>query len=99
MDYKSIIAENLCTHIDMDKETIVRFIENPPKPEMGDFAFPCFQLAKAMKKAPNMIAQDLKAQIGSIEGFDKVEAFGPYVNFFVAKSDFIKGIFFIHNFN
>ncbi|MEG1255718.1 arginine--tRNA ligase [Clostridium sp.] len=92
MNYKSIIAENLCTHIDMDKELILRFIENPPKPEMGDFAFPCFQLAKTMKKAPNMIAQDLKSQIGNIEGFDKIEAFGPYVNFFVGKGDFIKDI-------
>lgn len=92
MDYKNIIAENLCTHIDMDKESIIRLIENPPKPEMGDLAFPCFQLAKSMRKAPNMIAQDLKAQLGTIDGFERVDAFGPYVNFFVAKSNFMKEI-------
>ena len=73
MDYKNIIAENLCKHIDMEKETIERLVENPPKPEMGDFAFPCFQLAKSMKKAPNMIAQDLKVLLGSIDGFEKIE--------------------------
>ncbi len=92
MDYKNIIAENLCTHIDMDKESIVRLIENPPKPEMGDLAFPCFQLAKSMRKAPNMIAQDLKMQLGTIDGFERVDAFGPYVNFFVAKGNFMKDI-------
>ena len=36
MDYKNIIAENLCKHIDMEKETIERLVENPPKPEMGE---------------------------------------------------------------
>lgn len=92
MNYKRIIADTLSAHIDLDKETIERLVENPPKPEMGDFAFPCFQLAKTMKKAPNMIAQDLKVQLGEVEGFEKVEAFGPYINFFVAKSDFMKEI-------
>ncbi|HBL07244.1 MAG TPA: arginine--tRNA ligase, partial [Clostridium sp.] len=86
MEYKNIIAENLCKHIDMEKETIERLVENPPKPEMGDFAFPCFQLAKSMKKAPNMIAQDLKGLLGNLDGFEKIEAFGPYINFFVAKN-------------
>ncbi|HAR85443.1 MAG TPA: arginine--tRNA ligase, partial [Clostridium sp.] len=65
------IAENLCKYIDMEKETIERLVENPPKPEMGDFAFPCFQLAKSMKKAPNMIAQDLKGLLGNLDGFEK----------------------------
>jgi arginyl-tRNA synthetase len=92
MDYKSIIAENLCKYIDIEKETIERLVENPPKPEMGDFAFPCFQLAKSMKKAPNMIAQDLKAQLGNVDGFERIDAFGPYINFFVAKNDFMKEI-------
>ncbi len=92
MEYKNIIAENLCKHIDMEKETIERLVENPPKPEMGDFAFPCFQLAKSMKKAPNMIAQDLKGLLGNLDGFEKIEAFGPYINFFVAKNDFMKEI-------
>ncbi|MEG2288574.1 MAG: arginine--tRNA ligase [Clostridium sp.] len=92
MDYKNIIAENLCTYIDIDTETIIKVIENPPKADMGDFAFPCFQLANAMKKAANIIAQDLKLQMGNIDGFEKIEVLGPYVNFFVAKSDFIKDI-------
>lgn len=92
MDYKNLVAENLVKYIDMDVESIVRLIENPPKPEMGDLAFPCFQLAKSMRKAPNMIAMDLKEQLGKLEGFEKVESFGPYLNFFVAKSDYMKEI-------
>lgn len=90
MNYKNQISQELSKYIDMDREALEGLIENPPKPEMGDFAFPCFQLAKLMKKAPNMIAMDLKEKLGQVEGFEKVEAFGPYVNFFVAKSEFMK---------
>ena len=36
---------------------------------MGDFAFPCFRLAKAFRKAPNMIAEELTAQINEYEYF------------------------------
>lgn len=92
MDYKSIIAEKLSAHIDMNKEEIEKLVENPPKPEMGDFAFPCFQLAKKMRKAPNMIASEAKEALGLIDGFEKIEVFGPYINFFVAKNDFMKEI-------
>ena len=69
MNYKSVIAENLSAHIDMNKEEIEKLVENPPKPEMGDFAFPCFQLAKKMRKAPNMIASEVKESLGAINGF------------------------------
>ena len=92
MNYKSVIAENLSAHIDMNKEEIEKLVENPPKPEMGDFAFPCFQLAKKMRKAPNMIASEVKEALGAINGFEKIEAFGPYINFFVAKNEFMKEI-------
>ncbi|MEG0774791.1 arginine--tRNA ligase [Clostridium sp.] len=89
MNYKNLIVENLSKYIDMDLEAIERLVEIPPKPEMGDFAFPCFQLAKTMRKAPNAIATDLKEKFPS-EGFEKIETFGPYLNFFVDKSAFIK---------
>ena len=56
---------------------------------MGDFAFPCFQLSKVMRKAPNMISEELKSKI-NIEGFEKVECLGPYLNFFVDKSELLK---------
>ncbi|MBZ9688440.1 arginine--tRNA ligase [Clostridium estertheticum] len=89
MDYKKIVAERIKQLVDLDIETIENLIEIPPKPEMGEFAFPCFQLAKTMKKAPNAIAKDLKEKIEN-QGFEKIECYGPYVNFFLDKGVFIK---------
>ncbi len=89
MDYKKLVAERIKEHVDMDLETIERFIEIPPKSDMGDFAFPCFQLSKVFRKAPNIIAGELKEKINK-EGFEKVENLGPYLNFFMDKSSFIK---------
>jgi arginyl-tRNA synthetase len=89
MDYKMLVAERIKEHVDLELNMIERLIELPPRPEMGDFAFPCFQLSKAMRKAPQMIAEDLKNKINK-EGFEKVENLGPYLNFFMDKGSFIK---------
>ena len=87
MDYKVKIANLIKQHVDLDVDTIEKLIEIPPKPEMGDYAFPCFQLSKVMRKAPNMIAEELKGLIDS-EGFERIENLGPYLNFFVDKGVF-----------
>lgn len=89
MDYKKKIADLIKEHVSLDAEKIEQLIEIPPRPEMGDYAFPCFQLAKEMRKAPNMISQELAEKFNK-EGFEKIEALGPYVNFFVDKGDFTK---------
>lgn len=89
MDYKKKIAELINSKVDLEVEKIEQLIEIPPRPEMGDYAFPCFQLSKVMRKAPNMIAEELKNQLNS-EGFEKIENLGPYVNFFVDKGEFSK---------
>ena len=65
---KNKIIDLLAAQIEgMSKEDISATIEIPPKPEMGDFAFPCFRLAKTMHKAPNMIAADIKEAIGDVD--------------------------------
>ncbi|MBU3072852.1 arginine--tRNA ligase [Clostridium estertheticum] len=89
MDYKKTVAQRIKQLVELDIETIESLIEIPPKPEMGEFAFPCFQLSKVMRKAPNMIAKDLKEKIEK-DGFEKIECFGPYLNFFLDKGAFIK---------
>ncbi len=89
MDYKVKIAELIKQHVDLDVEAIEKLIEIPPKPEMGDYAFPCFQLSKVMRKAPNMIAEELKGLMNT-EGFERIENLGPYLNFFVDKGTFAK---------
>lgn len=59
---------------------------------MGDFAFPCFKLAKIYRKAPNMIAEELTGKIleKNYDIFSKVENVGGYINFFFAKEQFAK---------
>ena len=89
MDYKRKVAEVIREQVDMDLHIIEELIEIPPKIEMGDYAFPCFQLAKNFRKAPNIIAEELKEKLKK-DGFKKVQNLGPYVNFFIDKSEFIK---------
>ena len=91
MDYKNYIANLLSANLDMDVNEVEKLIEIPPKSDMGDYAFPCFVLAKTMKKAPQMISAELKEKIKD-DNFEKVEAFGPYLNFFLNKEVFVKNI-------
>ncbi|MBI4450552.1 arginine--tRNA ligase [Candidatus Woesearchaeota archaeon] len=61
-------------------------LEVPPNPAMGDYAFPCFGLAKKLKKGPFQIAIDIAKQIKPAGIVKRVEATGPYVNFFLDKA-------------
>lgn len=77
---------------ELDKEKISEILEIPPKEDMGDYAFPCFQLAKIFRKAPNMIAQEIADKIPESPDLSKVETAGPYVNFYVDKEQFAKEV-------
>ncbi|MFA9397092.1 MAG: arginine--tRNA ligase [Clostridiaceae bacterium] len=89
MDYKNLVAVRIKEIVDLDLETIEKLIETPPQSEMGDYAFPCFQLAKTLRKAPNAISIDLLDKINK-EGFSNVKNLGPYLNFFMDKSIYTK---------
>lgn len=90
---KNKIIDLLAAQIEgMSKEDISATIEIPPKPEMGDFAFPCFRLAKTMHKAPNIIAADIKEAIGDVDYLDRIEVKGAYLNFFVKTEVFVKSM-------
>ena len=92
-DFKLAIANCLKEKIeDLTLEEIVALIEVPPNKEMGDFAFPCFKLAKVFRKAPNMIAADLAENIEDNGAISKVMPLGGYVNFFVNKSQLAKTV-------
>jgi arginyl-tRNA synthetase len=93
IDFKNEIAKLLSTKIEqLDHEEVLDMIEIPPKSEMGDFAFPCFKLAKVFRKAPNLIAQDIVEAIGKTELFEKLEVVGAYINFTVNKEVFAKSV-------
>ena len=74
---KNQIVNLLSQNIEvLTSEEISQLIEIPPKPEMGDFAFPCFRLAKSYHKAPPMIAQDLKESIGDQTFLSEIKVVG-----------------------
>ncbi|WP_195940558.1 arginine--tRNA ligase [Romboutsia sp. 1001713B170131_170501_G6] len=92
-DFKIEIANCLKENIeDLTLEEIVGLIEVPPNKEMGDYAFPCFKLAKVFRKAPNMIAAELAEKIEAKGAISKVLPLGGYVNFFVDKSQLAKNV-------
>ena len=92
-DFKIAIANCLKEKIeDLTLEEIVALIEVPPNKEMGDYAFPCFKLAKVFRKAPNMIAADLAETIEAKGEISKVMPLGGYVNFFVNKSQLAESV-------
>ena len=85
-DFKKLISESLKSEIeDLTLEEITALIEVPPNKEMGDYAFPCFKLAKVFRKAPNAIAEDLAGKIQPTDDINKIINLGGYVNFFVNK--------------
>ncbi|WP_311487963.1 arginine--tRNA ligase [uncultured Helcococcus sp.] len=88
MNYKNEIKDILVDlNIGLESEDIYNTIETPPNKEMGDFAFPTFKLAKTLRKAPNIIAQDLVDQIKS-DLFTEIKAVGPYINFYLDQDKF-----------
>lgn len=90
---KTKILNLLTEHIDgFTPEELDAFIEIPPKAELGDFAFPCFRLAKVFRKAPQAIAEDLKSAMGTPDFLSEIKVMGGYLNFFVDKSAYVKQI-------
>ncbi len=86
IDFKNIIANAIAQVINVDKNEIKKSIEKPKGTENGDYAFPCFRLAKTLKKAPQAIATEIKENIKLNENeIIKVDVVGGYLNFFVNK--------------
>ncbi|MCH5209720.1 MAG: arginine--tRNA ligase [Oscillospiraceae bacterium] len=89
MDFKEHIIEKIIDITELDRETVEKSIEIPPDEKMGDFAFPCFPLAKIMHKAPPLIAAELAEKLSDDDMIDKAEAAGGYLNFFLNREKFI----------
>ncbi|MBQ4340377.1 MAG: arginine--tRNA ligase [Firmicutes bacterium] len=91
IDFKQQVAQELEKNTEgLTLEEIIGMIEIPPNSEMGDFAFPCFKLAKTMRKAPNLIAEGIAGSLAETDIFEKVENKGGYVNFFLDKKAVVK---------
>lgn len=94
IDFTKIIAEEIAKQIGLDTNEIKGFIEIPSNKDMGDYSFPCFKLAKELRKAPQMIATELKEKLEFDEStISKVEVVGGYLNFFVNSEAIAKSVF------
>lgn len=76
------IAQEIAEVLEQDVQAVLSSIEKPKMSDMGDFAYPCFRLAASFKKAPPVIAQEIKDKLGQIEGVSKIEVVAGYINFF-----------------
>ena len=92
MDFKRMIAGEIASALDiafgnapLSADEIAGLLELPPDSAMGDYAFPCFKLARSLRKAPPLIAAELVKVIDA-RFLSRVEAVGGYLNFFIDKA-------------
>ncbi|MFP5452748.1 arginine--tRNA ligase [Parvimonas sp. G1604] len=92
--FKDIVVDTIFNlDINLSKDEIKELIENPPNPEMGDYSFPCFKLSKELKKAPNIIAEELVDKINTEDTiFVEIRNVGPYINFFIKPTEYSKNV-------
>jgi len=81
-------------NIKITREEIESKIEVPPSIEMGDYAFPCFFLAKQLKDPPHQIALEIREKIGTEPptDFDDIATNGPYLNFFLDRKNLARKV-------
>ena len=91
IDFKKEIAEIIAKNLEgLTEDEIKSMIEIPQDQSMGDYAFPCFRLAKTMRKAPNLIAAELAEKLQGEQLFSEVSPVNAYVNMFVSREEMIK---------
>ena len=93
IDFKQRIAKAVAEVVNIDEKELESYIEIPKDTNNGDYAFPCFRLAKELKKAPPLIANDIREKM-SIDGtiIEKVEAVGGYLNFYIYQEQMVKEV-------
>ena len=92
-NFKNEIAKKIVKVINLDIEQIENYIETPKDTKNGDYAFPCFYLAKELKKAPTQIAEEIRKKIEiNNDIIEKVEVVGGYLNFYIQKDLLTKDV-------
>src|SRR3989338_9993474 len=87
MDYRNRIAA-LLEEVLKSKADLM----DPPQKEFGDYSFACFAIAKEKKRNPVDIAKELSEKVSKPAFVTKIEARGPYLNFFVDKKELAAGV-------
>ena len=86
IQFKNEIAKEISKATEIEQNEIEGYIEIPKDQNNGDYAFPCFRLAKTLKKAPQAIAEEIKEKIEIDNNIiEKIEVLGGYINFYINK--------------
>lgn len=91
-NFKQEIAKQIAKATQLESNTLEGYIEIPKDNKNGDYAFPCFRLAKELKKAPQIIANEIKEKIEIEEPVEKIEIAGGYLNFYINKETITKQV-------
>ena len=93
IDFKDKIAEEISKVLELTKEELKEYIEIPKDTKMGDYALPCFKLAKEMKKSPIIIANEIKEKIEMPNKYiSKIEAVNGFLNIFINNEMLIENV-------
>jgi len=87
MEIRDLVLEQLSAACGLAADELSGMLEVPPSADMGDYAFPCFRLAKTMRKSPVMIAEELAQKIQTGGMIDRVEAVKGYLNFYLNRTE------------
>lgn len=95
LNFKSEIAKKIAQIVKIETSELETYIEIPKDSTNGDFSFPCFRLAKELRKAPQVIASEIKEKLKLEESNDiieKIDVIGGYLNFYINKNILIKEV-------
>ena len=95
LNFKSEIAKKIAQVVKIEASELETYIEIPKDSTNGDFSFPCFRLAKELRKAPQVIASEIKEKLKLEESNDiieKIDVIGGYLNFYINKNILIKEV-------
>lgn len=96
INFKKIIANKISEATQIDEKELETYIETPKDKANGDYSFPCFRLAKELKKAPPAIANEIKEKlekdIEQEQNIEKVDVVGGYLNFFINKEILVEDV-------
>lgn len=85
-NFKQIIANKISIVTKINEGELCTYLETPKDIKNGDYAFPCFRLAKQLKKSPQVIAEEIKENIEICDEIEKIDVAGGYLNFFINKN-------------
>lgn len=92
-DFKKDIASLISNILKIGEDEIYSAVVLTKEEKMGDYSFACFNLAKVLKKSPNLIAEELKEEIGKQDFIDKIESVNGYLNIYLNKEILIEEVF------